>query len=67
MSETTTQAADAFNEVVTHAFVREIDLPNGGGKAALITLDNGLDHTKPTTFGPQGLASLSAALDQVEA
>ncbi len=67
MSETTPQAADAFTEVVTHALVRELDLPNGAGRAALITLDNGFDHTKPTTFGPQGLASLAAALDQVEA
>src|SRR5262249_32122426 len=33
----------------------------------LITLDNGHDHTKPNTFGPQGLLSLNAALDTVEA
>ena len=32
----------------------------------LVTLDNGLDHTKPTTFGPQSLANLNAAVDQVE-
>jgi 3-hydroxyacyl-CoA dehydrogenase/enoyl-CoA hydratase/carnithine racemase len=31
---------------------------------ALITLDNGLDHTRPSTFGPQGLVSLNAALDE---
>src|SRR5690349_25022840 len=30
---------------------------------ALITLDNGHDHTKPNTFGPKGLGSLNAALD----
>jgi len=30
---------------------------------ALITLDNGHDHTKPNTFGPKGLASLNAAID----
>jgi 3-hydroxyacyl-CoA dehydrogenase/enoyl-CoA hydratase/carnithine racemase len=34
---------------------------------ALITLDNGHDHTKPNTFGPQGLLSLNAALDLVAA
>ena len=34
---------------------------------ALITLDNGHDHTKPNTFGPQGLLSLNAALDAVAA
>jgi 3-hydroxyacyl-CoA dehydrogenase/enoyl-CoA hydratase/carnithine racemase len=30
---------------------------------ALITLDNGHDHTKPNTFGVRGLLSLNAALD----
>jgi hypothetical protein len=29
-------------------------------------MDNGFDHTKPTTFGPRGLGNLDAALDQVE-
>jgi hypothetical protein len=41
------------DEVVTHAFVRDVELPLGAGRAALITLDNGHDHTKPNTFGPQ--------------
>ncbi|EGJ74069.1 putative fatty acid oxidation complex alpha-subunit [Streptomyces sp. Tu6071] len=45
--------------------MRHLDLP-GAGRFALITLDNGLDHTKPTTFGPASLANLSAAIDQVE-
>jgi 3-hydroxyacyl-CoA dehydrogenase/enoyl-CoA hydratase/carnithine racemase len=59
-------AAELFpDEVVTQAHVRHIDLP-GAGRFALITLDNGLDHTKPTTFGPQSLANLSDAIDQVE-
>ncbi|MFC7218384.1 3-hydroxyacyl-CoA dehydrogenase NAD-binding domain-containing protein [Streptomyces polyrhachis] len=53
------------DEVVTAAHVRHLDLP-GAGRFALITLDNGLDHTKPTTFGPQSLANLDAAIDQVE-
>ncbi|WKK25284.1 3-hydroxyacyl-CoA dehydrogenase NAD-binding domain-containing protein [Streptomyces olivoreticuli] len=61
-------AAELFpDEVVTQAHVRHFDLPLGAGVFALITLDNGLDHTKPTTFGPQSLANLDAALDQVEA
>ena len=34
---------------------------------ALITIDNDRDHTRPSTFGPGGLASLDAALDQVAA
>ena len=61
-------AAELFpDEVVTSAHVRHLDLPFGAGRFALITLDNGFDHTKPTTFGPQSLANLDAAIDQVEA
>jgi 3-hydroxyacyl-CoA dehydrogenase/enoyl-CoA hydratase/carnithine racemase len=55
------------DEVVTHAFVRDIDLPFGAGTLALITLDNGHDHTKPSTFGPGGLLELRAAIDAVAA
>ncbi|WP_435174161.1 3-hydroxyacyl-CoA dehydrogenase NAD-binding domain-containing protein [Actinacidiphila sp. bgisy145] len=59
-------AAELFpGEVVTQAQVRHLDLP-GAGRFALITLDNGFDHTKPTTLGPQSLANIDAALDQVE-
>ncbi len=58
---------DAFpGEVVTRAIVRDVDL-GAVGTLALITLDNGHDHTKPSTFGPQGLLSLNAALDAVAA
>lgn len=61
-------AAELFpDEVVTQAHVRHIQLPGGVGTFALITLDNGLDHTKPTTFGPQSLANVDAAITQVEA
>jgi 3-hydroxyacyl-CoA dehydrogenase/enoyl-CoA hydratase/carnithine racemase len=55
------------DEVVTHAHVRDVDLPGGAGTLALITLDNGFDHTKPNTFGPAGLLELNEALDQVAA
>ncbi len=51
------------DEVVTQAKSRDVALPYGAGTLALITLDNGLDHTKPNTFGPQGLASLNTAID----
>ena len=54
-------------EVVTRALVRHVDLPGGPGRLALVTLDNGQDHTKPNTFGPAGLASLREAIDEVEA
>ncbi|MFE3018852.1 3-hydroxyacyl-CoA dehydrogenase NAD-binding domain-containing protein [Streptomyces sp. NPDC059256] len=60
-------AAELFaDEVVTSAHVRHLDLPLAAGRFALITLDNGFDHTKPTTFGPKSLANLNAAIDQVE-
>ena len=59
------------DEVVTRALVRDVDLgavvPGGAGVLALITLDNGHDHTKPNTFGVRGLLSLNAALDAIEA
>jgi len=55
------------DEVVTRALVRDVELPAGAGTMALITLDNGLDHTRPSTFGPAGLASLARALDEVAA
>jgi 3-hydroxyacyl-CoA dehydrogenase/enoyl-CoA hydratase/carnithine racemase len=56
------------DEVVTRAIVRDVDLGSavpGAGVLALITLDNGHDHTKPNTFGPRGLLSLNAALDEI--
>ncbi|MFZ4486315.1 MAG: enoyl-CoA hydratase/isomerase family protein, partial [Candidatus Nanopelagicales bacterium] len=63
---TETQSDGALpGEVVTHARVRLVDLPLGAGSMALITLDNDRDHTRPSTFGPAGLASLDAALDQI--
>ena len=65
MTDATT-AANA-DEVVTHARVRVLDLPEGAGRMALITVDNDRDHTRPTTFGPGGLANIEAALDQVAA
>jgi 3-hydroxyacyl-CoA dehydrogenase/enoyl-CoA hydratase/carnithine racemase len=52
------------NEVVTKALVRVVAVPGLDRPAALITLDNGFDHTKPNTFGPGGLASLDAAITE---
>ena len=52
------------DEVVTKAYTRLVDVPGLTGKLALITIDNGHDHTKPSTFGPGGLSSLNAALDE---
>jgi 3-hydroxyacyl-CoA dehydrogenase/enoyl-CoA hydratase/carnithine racemase len=55
------------DEVITRALVRDVELPYGAGTMALITLDNGHDHTRPSTFGPAGLISLREALDSVAA
>lgn len=49
-------------ERIAHALVRDVALPGGAGTLALVTVDNGLDHTKPTTLGPAGLAELHTAL-----
>src|SRR5579862_7898638 len=58
---------DAFpGEIVTRAISRDVDL-GAAGVLALITLDNGHDHTRPSTFGPQGLLSLNEALDAAAA
>ena len=59
------------DEVVTETKVHIVDLPGdwpqGSGRAALLTLDNGRDHKRPNTFGPASLASLERALDAVAA
>ena len=61
----TTTTLPATDEVVTHARVQDVALPGGAGTFALITLDNGFDHTKPNSFGPQGLAELAGVLDEL--
>jgi 3-hydroxyacyl-CoA dehydrogenase/enoyl-CoA hydratase/carnithine racemase len=50
------------DEVVSHALVRDVPL-SGGKTLALVTIDNGRDHTRPNTFGPVGLLELAAVLD----
>ncbi|MGI9093723.1 MAG: 3-hydroxyacyl-CoA dehydrogenase NAD-binding domain-containing protein [Mycobacteriales bacterium] len=60
--------AESFpDEVVTRALVRYADVGGLPGPVAMITLDNGLDHTRPSTFGPAGLVCLDRAIDDVEA
>ena len=56
----------APEEVVTNAVVRDVDLALFGhkGTLALITIDNGLDHTRPNTLGPASLASIDAAITE---
>jgi 3-hydroxyacyl-CoA dehydrogenase/enoyl-CoA hydratase/carnithine racemase len=54
------------DEVVTHSFVRDVTLPSGK-VLALLTLDNGRDHTRPNTLGPATLTELSQRLDDLAA
>jgi 3-hydroxyacyl-CoA dehydrogenase/enoyl-CoA hydratase/carnithine racemase len=54
----------AEDEVVTHSFVRDIPI-SGGRTLALVTLDNGRDHTRPNTLGPKTLIELGAVLDSL--
>ncbi|WP_460992310.1 3-hydroxyacyl-CoA dehydrogenase NAD-binding domain-containing protein [Sinomonas soli] len=60
-----TLAAQVPDEIVTHSLVNEVEVPAGGRsfRIALITLDNGLDHTKPTTLGPRTLIELGRTLE----
>nr|WP_198943331.1 3-hydroxyacyl-CoA dehydrogenase NAD-binding domain-containing protein [Actinokineospora bangkokensis] len=64
MMLTQEQAEKAFpDEVVTKAVTRAVKVPGLDKPVALITIDNGFDHTRPSTFGPQSLVSLNAAFD----
>jgi 3-hydroxyacyl-CoA dehydrogenase/enoyl-CoA hydratase/carnithine racemase len=54
--------AYAADEVVTHSYVRRVKLSHHGGTLALVTLDNGKDHTRPNTLGPHGLVELRETL-----
>jgi 3-hydroxyacyl-CoA dehydrogenase/enoyl-CoA hydratase/carnithine racemase len=54
------------DEVVTHSYVRDVPL-SGGKTLALITLDNGRDHTRPNTLGPATLLELGEVLDAQKA
>ena len=54
------------NEVVTHSYVSDVDLPGGAGTFALITLDNDVDHSRPTTLGPNTLLELGGVLDTLK-
>lgn len=68
-----TKLAKLFpDETVTHSYVQDITLPAAPGQQspgvfALITLDNGLDHSKPTTLGPNTLVELGTALEGLKA
>jgi 3-hydroxyacyl-CoA dehydrogenase/enoyl-CoA hydratase/carnithine racemase len=52
------------DEVITHSYVSDVLLPSGR-VLALVTLDNGRDHTRPNTLGPHTLIELATVLDQL--
>ncbi|MGN6219940.1 MAG: enoyl-CoA hydratase-related protein, partial [Microbacterium sp.] len=58
--------AHTDGEVVTHSRVRDIRLASGK-VLALITLDNGRDHTRPNTLGPATMFQLGETLDALKA
>ena len=66
MTTAITLPEGAPEEVVTNAVVRDVDLTPFGhkGTLALITIDNGLDHTRPNTLGPASLASIDVAITE---
>lgn len=59
-------AAAEFDEVVTHSYVRDVALASGR-TLALVTLDNGRDHTRPSTLGPATLFELGDVLTEQRA
>lgn len=56
---------EADDEVVTHSYVSDVKMPSGR-TIALITLDNGKDHTRPNTLGPQTLLQFAEKLDELK-
>ncbi len=50
------------DEVITHSYVRDVKMPSGR-TIALLTLDNGKDHTRPNTLGPHTLLEFAGTLD----
>ncbi|WP_285027845.1 3-hydroxyacyl-CoA dehydrogenase NAD-binding domain-containing protein [Plantibacter sp. ME-Dv--P-122b] len=55
-------AISGDDEVVTRSFVKDVTTASGR-TIALITLDNGRDHTRPNTLGPVTLLELDGVLD----
>lgn len=53
------------DEIITHSYVRDIKLASGK-TLALITLDNGQDHTRPNTLGPHTLLEFAGKLDELK-
>ena len=53
------------DEVVSHSYVSDVKMPSGR-TIALLTLDNGKDHTRPNTLGPHTLLEFAGKLDELK-
>jgi 3-hydroxyacyl-CoA dehydrogenase/enoyl-CoA hydratase/carnithine racemase len=53
------------DEVITHSYVSDVKMPSGR-TIALLTLDNGKDHTRPNTLGPHTLLEFAGKLDELK-
>ena len=53
------------DEIITHSYARDVKLASGK-TLALITLDNGQDHTRPNTLGPHTLLEFAGKLDELK-
>lgn len=53
------------DEVITHAYVRDVTLASGK-ILALVTLDNGKDYKRPNTLGPATLVALGNVFDELK-
>ena len=53
------------DEVITHSYVSDVKMPSGR-VIALLTLDNGKDHTRPNTLGPHTLLEFAGKLDELK-
>jgi 3-hydroxyacyl-CoA dehydrogenase/enoyl-CoA hydratase/carnithine racemase len=62
MTDTTLAQVKVREERVTHSRLRLVELPLHAGTLALITLDNGFDHTKPNVLGLASVLELDAAI-----
>jgi len=56
---------DNHDEVITHSYVSDVQMPSRR-TIALVTLDNGRDHTRPNTLGPHTLIELANTLDSLK-
>ncbi len=70
VNDATTQNFDDLlamdpDEVVTHSLVSDITI-SGGRTLALVTLDNGRDHTRPNTLGTRTMIEYAETLETLK-